>query len=243
MFTGIARTSSYNERDDESLLRGILAGYRFTVCEWGIDAAAALDVRRRVYVEASGYQVAVPDEYDRRSWLLLAREVSSGEAVGSVRITPRQGPLEAEEYFSLPLRLRTPRTAEVSRLAILPSHRKSRTFLPIVSLGLFKLVMRFLERVDADYMVVCSKPERIWTFEWMRFSRTGLSAPYTKLAGAEHELLWYDFKRKEHILRGHPFRSFFLDFEYDEVHMPTGVPPLGIPQAPPAERRRLRVTA
>src|SRR5204863_2360181 len=103
------------------------------------------------------------------------------------RITPREGLLEAEEYFTLPLRLRTPRAAEISRLAILPAHRKSRTFLPIVSLGLFKLTMRFLERVDAEYMVICSRPERIWTFEWMRFSRTGLSASYTKLAGAPHE--------------------------------------------------------
>jgi hypothetical protein len=220
----------------------LLTGYHFCICETPGDVAEALDVRRRVYVEASGYRVPVPDEYDPRSWLLLAREASSGEAVGSVRITPRQDTLEAEEYFQLPSRLRTPWAAEISRLAILPAHRKSRTFLPIVSLGLFKLVMRFLERVDAEYMVICSKPERIWTFEWMRFSRTGLSAPYTKLAGAEHELLWYDFKRKERILEGHPFRSFFLEIEYEQVHLPVGVPSLGIPAGTPGNGR-LRVTA
>ena len=59
--------------------------------------------------------------------------------------------------------------------------------------------------------------ERIWTFEWMRFARTGLSASYTKLAGAEHELLWYDFARKARILEGHPFRGFFLDIESDDL--------------------------
>ncbi len=233
-----ARTKAYDQTEDESLLRSMLAGYRFSICENAADAADAIAVRRRVYVESSGYAVAVPDEYDDRSWLLLARDSSTGEAVGSIRITPRHGPLEAEEYFTLPARLATPGAAEISRLAILPAHRKSRTFLPIVSLGLFKLVMRFLERVDADYMVICSKPERIWTFEWMRFARTGLTARYTKLANAEHDLLWYDFKHKEQILEGHPFRRFFLDIEYEEVILPTRIPPLGIPSTEP---RRLHV--
>src|SRR5262245_4868057 len=112
------RTKSYKEAGDESLLRDILTGYRFSLCQSPADAAAALDVRRRVYVESSGYRVPVPDEYDEGSWLLLARVAGSGEPVGSVRITPRQGPLEAEEYFTLPGRLRTPRAAEISRLAI-----------------------------------------------------------------------------------------------------------------------------
>jgi len=235
------RTKPYGDADaDESLLRGLLAGYRFSICTSAADAEAALEVRRRVYVESSGYGVPVPDEYDPRSWLLLARETATGAAVGSMRITPREGPLEAEEYFTLPLRLQTPHAAEISRLAILPAHRKSRTFLPIVSLGLFKLTMRFLERIDAEYMVICARPERIWTFEWMRFGRTGLTASYTKLAGAPHELLWYDFKRKERILEGHPFRGFFLDIEYDEVMLPAAVPSPGVP----GDRRdlpRLRV--
>ena len=241
METGRARTKPYSD-PDQSLLLDLLTGYEFRICQSAADADDALDVRRRVYVEGSGYRVPVPDEYDARSWLLLAREAASGEAVGSVRITPREPSLEAEEYFQLPSRLRTPRAAEISRLAILPAHRKSRTFLPIVSLGLFKLVMRFLEQADAEYMVICSKPERIWTFEWMRFSRTGLTARYTKLAEAEHELLWYDFKRKEHILEGHPFRNFFLEIEYDQVHLPVGMPALGIPAGTTANGR-LRVTA
>ena len=229
MDTILARTNSYNTEGADALLRGLLRGYRFNVCETATDAAAALSIRRRVYVDSNGYQLPVPDEYDRRSWLLLAREASSGEAVGSVRITPRAaGALEAEEYFTLPPRLRSPRSAEISRLAIMPAHRKSRTFLPVVSLGLFKLVMLFLESIDADFMVICSKPERVWTFDWMRFSRTGLVARYAKLANAEHELLWYDFKRKERILEGHPFRAFFLDLKYREVVLPTRAPRLGI---------------
>ena len=229
MDTTVARTKTYKAEDTDALLRGLLNGYRFNICETSTDAAAALDIRRRVYVESSGYRVPVPDEYDRRSWLLLAREARTGEAVGCVRITPRNGgALEAEEYFALPPRLRSPRSAEISRLAILPAHRKGRTFLPIVSLGLFKLVMLFLESLEADFMIICSKPERIWTFDWMRFSRTGLVAPYVKLGNAVHELLWYDFKRKEEILEGHPFRGFFIDIPYREVRLPVRPPRLGI---------------
>ena len=238
-------TKTYSKGEVDPFLTGLLAGYRFNVCENFRDVADALAIRRQVYVDSSGYSVSVPDEYDRRSWLLLAREGNSGQAVGSVRITPRSaGPLEAEEYFTLPERLRSPRSAEISRLAILPAYRKSRTFLPVVSLGLFKLVMRFLESIHAEYMVICSRPERIWTFEWMRFRRSGLVARYTKLADAEHELLWYDFKRKERILEGHPFRGFFLEIEYPEVVLPLRKPLLGVVRGAQGERVvRYRVTA
>src|SRR5213594_1273214 len=173
MQTPTGRANVYSAEgagEGRSNLAGLLAGYRFTVCQSAWTGAQALDVRRSVYVDSSGYEVPIPDEYDARSWLLLASVANSGEAVGSVRITPRAaGPLEAEEYFTLPAWLRSPRAAEISRLAILPPHRKSRTFLPVVSLGLFKLVHQFLRRIEAHYMVVCSRPERLWTFEWMRF--------------------------------------------------------------------------
>jgi hypothetical protein len=239
-----ARTKTYDTNGDGASLTDLLVGYRFVVSADARDARAALDVRRRVYVEASGYGIPVPDEYDRRSWLLLARERASGEAVASVRITPRAaGPLEAEEYFTLPAPLRSPGAAEISRLAILPAHRKSRTFLPVVSLGLFKLVMRFLQRIDARYMVICSRPERLWTFEWMRFRRTGLVAPYVKLGNAVHELMWYDFRRAAEILEGHPFRDFFVELEYAEVEVPAHAPALGVPIEPARPRGRLGQSA
>jgi len=218
------RTKAYNDPD-----AALLRGYRFVVCTTAAEAADALEIRRRVYVEGNGYPVAVPDAYDARSWLALARNEATGEPVGSVRITPRRAPLEAEESFTLPLHLRTPRAAEISRLAILPSHRKGRTFVPVVSLGLFKLLLRFAETICAERLVVCSRAERLWTFEWMGFERTGLGAPYLPLAGVRHELLWGDFTRRAEILATHPFRRFFLDVEYDEVRVPAVVPPLGVP--------------
>ncbi len=232
MQTATSRAKAYSVGAVEAgsgSLAGLLAGYRFVVCEHAAQVAEGLAVRREVYVESSGYDVPVPDEYDRRSWLLLAVRADSGEPIGSVRISPRQaGPLEAEEYFTLPAWLRSPRAYEITRLAILPAHRKSKTFLPVVSLGLFKLVHQFLGRLDAHYMVICSRPERLWTFDWMRFQRTGLVAHYTKLADAAHELLWYDFRRRDAILEGHPFRDFFVTQEYAEVCVPAGVPVLGL---------------
>jgi hypothetical protein len=215
--------------DSEDLLVHILEGYRFAVCETPWQAARALEVRRQVYCEGSGYEIPVPDDYDRRSWLITAEEAATGKIVGSIRVTPRfAGRLEAEEYFTLPAHLQTPRAAEVSRFAILPPYRKGKTFLPSVSLGLFKTVQTLLHRVGARYMVICAKPERVWTFEWMRFEHTGLTARYEKLGGAEHALLEYDFPRQVETMSDHPLRSFWLDLQYPEVQVPRRLPALGL---------------
>src|SRR5439155_101825 len=73
----------------------LLRGYRFRVCTDRVAFESALDVRRRIYLGHCGYDVPVPDEYDPRSWLLLAEHVGSGEVVGTMRITPRSaGPHE-----------------------------------------------------------------------------------------------------------------------------------------------------
>jgi hypothetical protein len=230
--------------EHRTFVEGMLRGYRFRVCETPRDAARALDVRRRVYRDGSGYPVPVPDQYDHRAWLLAAEDCRTGATVGTVRVTPRfAGPVEAEEYLDLPRRLATRGTYEISRFAILPEYRKGKTFLPTVSLGLFKLVHEVLETVNASHMVICSKPERIWTYEWMRFKRTGVVARYTKLGGAEHELLWYDFRRRAKILAGHPFGDFFVRYEYDEVVVPNGQPPFGLVEREPADTLPIAVGA
>src|SRR2546428_5292062 len=72
-----------------SIFTRLLRGYRFSICEDAASVARALEVRRQVYRGACGYDVPIPDEYDGRSWLLLAEDVRSGEAVGSMRVTPR----------------------------------------------------------------------------------------------------------------------------------------------------------
>jgi N-acyl-L-homoserine lactone synthetase len=230
-------TPSSPRTSGKSDLSELLRGYRFTVCDRRDAAAEALDVRRHVYVESSGYDVPVPDEYDRRSWLLLARHDATGQAVGSLRVTPRfAGSLECEEYFTLPRRLQVPKAFELSRFAILPEHRKGTTFLPVVSLGLFKLVFAMLQRFNGHYMVVCSKPERVWTYEWLRFRRTGLTTRYEKLKGAEHELLWEDFQYEARHVGTHPFSEIFLG-SYREALMPTSMPPLGlVPESEPVRR-------
>src|SRR5687767_15458569 len=93
--TDTAATASY--------LSTLLQGYRFRVAETAEDFEAALEVRREVYCGDFGYDVPVPDEYDHRSYLLIAEVEETGEIVGTMRITPREyGPIEAEEYFRLP---------------------------------------------------------------------------------------------------------------------------------------------
>src|SRR5213593_4781738 len=72
---------------DPSIFRRLLRGHRFSVCERPADVVRAIDVRRRVYNDVCGYEVPVPDQYDGRSWFLLAEHVPSGRAVGSMRVT------------------------------------------------------------------------------------------------------------------------------------------------------------
>ena len=226
------------------VLGQMLEGYHFRICETPAEVARALDVRRTVYVDNSRYSVPVPDDYDARSWFLIAEHVASGQVVGSMRVTPRSaGPLEAEEYFTLPRPVRTPKAYELNRFAILPDHRKGKTFLPIVSVGLFKLVVNILERLDAHWMVIASKPERMWTYEWLGFRHTGLSAPYGKLDFAPHELLLHDFRNREVLRKEQPFFEFLVDTASPEVVMPRTVPSLELATDFLPEQLRLRKSA
>src|SRR2546425_12122501 len=105
-------------------LATLLEGYRFRVCDDAETFARALDVRREVYVGDFGYDVAVPDEYDHRSWLLVAEHVETGEVVGTMRVMAREfGPVETEEYFRLPADVASRKVLEISRFAILRAHR------------------------------------------------------------------------------------------------------------------------
>jgi len=218
-------TETANTLDDpqaqQAFLEGILEGYRFFVAQTPEDVAQALEIRRRIYHEEVGYDVAIPDEYDHRSWFLLAEEIETGKRVGTIRLTPRtEGPLEAEEYFRLPLPLQSRISLEVSRFAILPAYRKGKTFLPVVSLGLFNLTRCFADAMSFKYLVICSKAERLWTYEWLRFRRTGLVARYEKLKGAEHELLFLSFDWTEEALADHPLRVFIDGTRIPGVELP-----------------------
>ena len=172
----------------------------------------------------------MPDEYDHRSWIFIAEDVATGKAVGTMRVTPRWGgAVEAEEYFTLPPHLRGTKAAEITRFAILPGYRKGKTFLPVVSLGLFKLVRDFSARIGIRHLIVCSKPERMWTYDWMRFKTTGKKAHYAKLNDAEHELISLDLVRCFEGAEDHPFYGFFRDAQYAEVEIPIRVPAPGLP--------------
>ncbi len=216
-------------RRQHSIFQGLLRGYRFSVCEDPAPAARAIHVRRQVYQGGCGYDVPVPDEYDGRSWLLLAEHVRSGQAVGSMRVTPRSaGPLEAEEYFQLPVGLRVPGVVEVTRFAILPEHRQSRRFLPVVALGLYKLVCQFTRQLHATDVVICSRPERSFAYQWLAFTTSGLTARYAKLGNMEHELLTCDVRGDMAHHRDHRYWEFVFEIEHPEIVLPDHVPALGL---------------
>jgi N-acyl-L-homoserine lactone synthetase len=234
MRTATAHSLATPETSDFGLA-AVLEGYRFYVATDPDTFARALAVRRQVYVENFGYDVPVPDEYDHRSWLLVAEHLASGEIVGTMRLTPRAfGPVEAEEYFTLPGGLDGAGTIEISRFAIVAAHRKTRTFLPAVSIGLYKLCYELSMLVSADRQVVCTKAERLWSYLSMGFQSTGIKTRYAKLNGTEHELLWHDFSAIAHgSIPGNPFADLCAyRFDEDEVATPATVPPLGLVAAP-----------
>ncbi len=225
-------------------LATLLEGYRFSVCQDDESFARCLDVRREVYVRNFGYDVPVPDAYDHRAWLLMAEHIESGETVGTMRILPRAfGPIEAEEYFRLPAHLDSKNAIEISRFAILPAHRKTRTFYPIVSLGLFRMCYEFVMAIGSDCQIVCSKPAKLWTYQAMGFTSTGITARYESLNGAEHELLQHDLRNLRTALEGNPFSEFFLDMDFDEVALPDRLPAVGFGNEMPEERFLLAVGA
>ena len=210
-------------------LETLLQGFRFRVCWTPEEMAEALEVRRRVYCDHAGYSVPCPDEYDHRSWVLRADDVRTGQCVGTMRLTPRfGGPFECEEYFELPAHLRTSAGVEISRFAILPEYRRATTLVPAVSFGLFRLCYDFALAVGSTFQVVCSKPERTWSYVAMSFEPTGRTAAYEKLNGCMHELLTCDFSNAPVNLPDNVFRTLFLYAEFPEVMVPDRRPPLGL---------------
>ena len=223
----------------DSYLSTLLNGYRFRVAETAEEFAAALELRREVYCGDFGYEVSVPDEYDHRSYLLIAECEETGEIVGTMRLTPREyGPIEAEEYFTLPAELDSRHAIEISRFAIKRTHRKTRTFLPVISCGLFKLCYEFSMFLGADCQIVCSKAEKMASYLSMGFSSTGITKPYAALNGVEHELLSHDFNRLDEILKDNPFGELCFT-PLDQVTLPEGMPPTNLVDEPFSEPLRM----
>lgn len=211
-------------------LGNLLNGYRFRVCETEADARRSLAIRRRVYVEEKGVEVEVPDAYDRHSWLLIAEDAETGEGVATMRVTTRAaGPLECEHSFVLPSSLRTPDVVEISRFAILQGHRQGKGRSPGVSIGMFKAVIHFAQRVvGAKRVVVCSKAERVQTYTWLCFRPTGVRAPYTALDGAMHEILVMDLRHGFEPYGDHEMFQFFVVADSPQISLPSVPPPLGL---------------
>src|SRR5262249_9076798 len=100
------------------------------------------------------------------------------------------------------------------------------------SVGLFKLCYEFGLMLGAERQIVCSKAERLWTYQTLGFEGTGITTCYEKLNGTEHELLRHDFQALEARVTsgataGNPFDELWAN-EYDEVVVPETVPALGL---------------
>lgn len=219
---GVAR----DESRQTEFLKSLLEGYRFRVATSPAEVAGVLDIRRSCYAK---YDIPIPDEYDARSWFLVAECEASGRIVGTIRITPRSaGPMELEEYFILPASLKRDTAVELTRFAILPEYRKSANGMPRVAFGLFKMVVAYVTTLGAEYMCVSSTPEQAKTYSWLGFTATGVAAPYRKLASKAHELFVWDIRHGFGPYDTQQFYSWFVEWKSEEIVLPTEPPPLGI---------------
>src|SRR5436190_170764 len=75
------------------------------------------------------------------------------------------------------------------------------------------------DEIGARHAVVCSKEERIWTYEWLCFRRTGLVTSYAKLANAAHELLTVELQELRQR-REHPLWEFVFTSRPAEMVLP-----------------------
>lgn len=223
-----AHAMTNTEREAVEQLAAMFAPYRFRVCETEEQALTAFEVRRRVYQEGCSYTIPIPDEIDERSWFVLAEDAATGSPIGTMRMTSRAyGAFELEKYFRLPERLRSPRAVELARFAILPEYRRGQGA-PIVSLGICNLVKRFLDRLDAEYMVFAAKAKQAKTYSWMRFTSTGIRAHYDDLGEEDHELMFGNMARASLALEGHPFRSVLEGYPFTSGIVPAETPPVGL---------------
>ena len=204
------------EHEHETIPANLLSGFRFRLAESAGDWDTGLGLREH-------RRHRCPDAYDLRSWLLVAQDGRTGQVAGSVRITSRAtGPLEAERHFPLPPRLRTPSTIEIARLATLPGHADGATFVPVVQLGLFRLVHELAARIGARHGVVRDGSDRAWLYDWLRFNRLAFPAS-TKC----QMLFVLDLTRALDDADAHPFGSFFRDLSFPEIVLPRRIPAPG----------------
>jgi hypothetical protein len=131
----------------------------------------------------------------------------------------------------------------MNRFAILPAYRKGKTFLPIVSIGLFKLAKQVAQREGMHHVVLCSKAERIWTYCWLGFEQTGLTVRYEKLNNAEHELLSIDVRTVDQRWADNPLAPFLLEIDHAEIEYPKPMPPVGLFDPALTDSLRLKKTA
>ena len=196
----------------EADLRALLSPYRFTVCEDEAAAARAIGVRRQAEMQGAD----VVDEHDARSWLLIAENAATGEAVGTLRVTTRLlGLLAAEARHTLPADLALPKCFELSRFAVLPTDRGARS---AVALGLWKLAYEFCLWMGSECQVACPDADD---------ARAYTAIGFRPVRGSD-ELLSHDFRRAGTGLRANPFRALFCELDLAEVTLPSRTPLVGL---------------
>jgi len=200
-------------------VRRWLRGLRFRVCRDANAFARAVAVRHLVYAKKMRAPFPIPDQYDSRSWTIIAEDVATREVAGAIRVTPRlAGPLEAEERFRLPEEYCAADTAEITRFAVLPTARGRKGAMPVVFIGLVKAAILLMQQIGTRHLVVKPTRDRAWAYQWFNLKDTGLTAPYPGLGNELAMLLAGDFREAlAELRRSHRLGTFLLDVDTPEI--------------------------
>jgi hypothetical protein len=201
---------------------------RFNICVVRSEA----DLRAVCKVRATSYGHHLPqlrgvlEEPDELDWhpdtaVLLARDKTTGEAVGTVRLsTNARRPLQIERSAPLPAPLEQQLLAEVTRLSVLPTHDD-----PRVKLALMKATYLYAMAHQVQWMVIGARSDGL-VRQYRRLGFTDLLGEGRRIALAhagnlQHRVLGFDVtaaERNWHAAQ-HPFYDFMVRTHHPDIQL------------------------
>jgi hypothetical protein len=201
---------------------------RFNICVVRSEA----DLRAVCKVRATSYGHHLPqlrgalEEPDELDWhpdtaVLLARDKTTGEAVGTARLsTNAHGPLQIERSAPLPALLERHLLAEVTRLSVLPNYDD-----PRVKLALMKATYLYAMAHQVQWMVIGARSDGL-VRQYRRLGFTdllgeGRSVALAHAGNLQHRVLGLDVtaaERNWHAAQ-HPFYDFMVRTHHSDIQL------------------------
>ena len=167
-------------------------------CHWvtGDEAAEAIGIRRRVYVEEFGFDLGpngARDELDDRSHHLITR-TQAGEPVASLRLVDSENrPFEIDRFLEVDQYLQASwNPAEITRLCILPNFRRI-TRASFVHLAMLEAVLRLISELGTSHIVASTRDDLLPVYRYLLFDTyAGVTYAHPEIGNSIHTLMILD---------------------------------------------------